>query len=518
MARGSVARLFALFAPALAACSFILDFDGLTEGAAAGSAGAGLAGNGGGESGKGGSGGKGGTGGEGGLSTGGVAGESAGEGGEGGGGDCPPSCDDEDPCTVDSCTSTGACRHEPATGLFLDGVDERIPADTHYRVTIASASDAFFLSSFSAEGTEREVTFYRLDAEASDDALSEVATLGGLDLGGVGAGDPLSAAGLAVEPALGLIHGFIGIADRVGMGTRVWHIVLDQEFAPQLRMPVDASYWSGSPYNHPAAINLRGDIYTAWITEDLTVRLAGGRLAAPATLAATTPATTLTLLGTASGDPVVLYTEESGGVTLESPSMAPVDIPECQPDAGAYTSASATDTTIPGFWLTSWTKFGSAAATDEGFLTTDGRGVGCSDMGCLLDEMNCSANSASNLVRNQALLTGVRPGDPNGLVTFVQALPLLLPGTEEGEARAVLGLVGARVDFGRVPFMNEPTSAPLGDPVNVSDLPTTAPDFRGPDWPVLAFVPPDRVALSFIEPGSDGDDLRIQRYRVCYGE
>jgi hypothetical protein len=139
-------------------------------------------------------------------------------------------------------------------------------------------------------------------------------------------------------------------------------------------------------------------------------------------------------------------------------------------------------------------------------------------MGCLLDEPNCSSNSASNLVRNQALLTGVRPGDPNGLVTFVQALPLLLPGAEEGEATAALGLVGARVDFGRVPFMTEPTSTPLGDPVNVSEVSTTAPDFRGPDWPVLAFVPPNRVALSFIESAAGGDELRVQRYRVCYGE
>jgi hypothetical protein len=50
----------------------------------------------------------------------------------------------------------------------------------------------------------------------------------------------------------------------------------------------------------------------------------------------------------------------------------------------------------------------------------------------------------------------------------------------------------------------------------VSSLPTAAPDFLGPDWPAIAFVPPNHLALSFIEPSDAGHDLRVQRYRVCY--
>jgi hypothetical protein len=76
--------------------------------------------------------------------------------------------------------------------------------------------------------------------------------------------------------------------------------------------------------------------------------------------------------------------------------------------------------------------------------------------------------------------------------------------------------VPSRVDFGRVPFQPEPVVTPLGEPMLVGSLPAAAPDFRGPDWPAMAFVPPNHLTLSFIEPAETGDDLPVQRYRVCY--
>jgi len=510
-------RNIALLVPALASCSFILDFDDLTGGEAGrgGTAGAGTGGDAG-TGGKGGKGGKGGVGGGGTSGSAGEGGESTGQGGEGGTIECPPSCFDDNPCTVDGCTTSGACIEETVVGLVLDGVDERIASDAHHRVTMAAAPDAFFLSSFSTVAGEPEVTFYRLSAVDTADALTEVGKLSDLGLGELGAAEPLSAVGLAVEPGLALVHGFVGIADAVGGGTRVWHIALDMNFVPRMRTPVAPSYWSASPYNYPAAINLRGDIYSAWIAEDRTITLASPVLATPVTLAAGTQASTVTLLGTARNNPVVIYTAEGGGVALESPDFAALAVPECQPLPGAYTSISATDTTIPGFWLAGWTKFAPASGGEEGYLTTEGRGIGCADMGCLLDEQDCSANSTMNLVRNQAAVMGVRALDPNGLVTLVQALPVLgvTPGTDE--AIGALALLASRVDFGTVPFEQPPTITALGEGVTVSETPAPPPDLRGPDWPALAFVPPDRVALGFIEPAAGGDELRVQRYRVCY--
>jgi hypothetical protein len=419
---------------------------------------------------------------------------------------------DDDPCTVDGCTATGACRSTAITGLVLDGIDARLPADQHFRVTMTPGPDAFFLSSYYVKDGAADVTLYRLGAE--DASLTSIATIGGLGLSQMDGGDPLSAAGLAVEPGLGLLHAFVALQDRVGTGSRVWHLVLDGNFTPQLRVPVGPTYWSTSPYNHPVALNLRGDVYSAWIAEDQTVALGRPGLMALSTLAVDTPASTVTLIGTAGGDPVALYTAAGGGVYLESPTIAATQIEECQMSAGGYLSSGATDTTIPGFWLTHWTKLGPATSMEDGYLTTEGRGVGCAASACVLDETSCGADSRSNLVRNQALLTGVRPGDPNGLVSLVQAVPYIAP-EPEGTTAGLL-LIPARVDFGRVPFEAEPEVTALGEPMVVSSLPAAAPDFRGPDWPAMAFVPPHHLALSFIEPAETGDELRVQRYRVCY--
>jgi hypothetical protein len=508
MARLLTARLVALTLPVLASCSFLLDFDELREGGArAGAAGSGAGAAGGGGKAGGGAG-KGGRGGSAGSTGAGTSGET-GEGGEAGAVVCPAECIDDDPCTEDGCTSTGACRSTAITGLVLDGIDVRLPADEHFRATMTAGPDAFFVSSFYSKDGASDVTLYRLGAK--DTSVTSIATIGSLGL--VDGGAPLSAAGLATEPGLGLLHAFVALKDRLGTGARVWHIVLDGNFAPQLRVPVGPTYWSASPYNHPVALNLRGDVYSAWIAADQTVALGGTAAMELETLAADNPASTVTLLGTTGGDPVVLYTASGGGVYLESPSMAPTSVEECQTAPGGYLSSGATDTTIPGFWLTHWTKVAPATATEEGYLTTDGRGVGCVSTPCTLDELTCSANSGSNLIRNQALVAGTRPGDPNGLVSFVQALPYIAPDT--GGTTSGLLLIATRVDFGRVPFAAEPEVAPIGDAVLVSSLPTIGPTFDGPDWPAMAFVPPNHLGLSFIEPGETEDHLRVQRYRIC---
>jgi len=56
----------------------------------------------------------------------------------------------------------------------------------------------------------------------------------------------------------------------------------------------------------------------------------------------------------------------------------------------------------------------------------------------------------------------------------------------------------------------------LGEPLLVSSRPTDeASGFAGPDWPAVAYVPPDRLALAFTEPAGDASALRVQRYRMC---
>jgi len=502
------------------ACSFLLDFDELTEGGgeAPGSAGetnAGAGGQdaeggqpstpGGGESGR--------------ENAAGAGGAAAGEGGgptsdagAGGAPGCATDCDDEDPCTLDACEN-GECTNTLVPGLALDGVDESIAADQHLRATIAAGSDGFFISDFYNDAGASDLDFYRLGA-APEDTLDPIFSFADLDLL-AGAG-PVSAAGLAMDNELGRIHAFIGLRERQATGARVFHATLDLSYTVRGRAQAGTSYFSDTPYNYPAALNLGGSIYSAWINEDRTVSLHGGATLDNAVLAATTPASTLALLGSVGNLPVVLYGSEGVGVFLERPNVAPVSVPECQTAPGVYSSAGATYAGVAGFWLTNWTKFGNDDGTGEGFLTSDSRGAGCTLAGCTVaDAAECPSDSGNNLERNVATLSALRPGDRTGIVHYVAAVPSL-SADDDGNPQAVLHLALYRVDFGLVPFESTPESEALGEPLLVSSLPTEeASGFAGPDWPVLAYVPPNHVALAFIQPAEDRSELRVQRYRMC---
>jgi hypothetical protein len=95
-----------------------------------------------------------------------------------------------------------------------------------------------------------------------------------------------------------------------------------------------------------------------------------------------------------------------------------------------------------------------------------------------------------------------------------------LIGQNQDEPGLVAGLIAstARIDFGRVPFENETTTTDLGT-ILLSAMPTALPDLTGPDWPTVAYVPPDRIAITWTEPSlTSGGDLRVQRYRLCTPE
>ena len=503
-----VARNLALLAaPALASCSILLDFDSLQAGTGGsagipGSAGAAASGAVGGTS-------RGGTGG----STGGSAAEGASAGDLGTGGvACPEECFHDDPCLVSGCTPDGECKGGNNTGLVLDGIDETVPAATHYRVTLAGGDDAFFLSSFAENAGKKEVTFYRLSG--TQDTFAPIGSLGGLNLGKMG--EPTSAAGLVVEPVVGLIHAFVALDDRTGMGSRVWHLVMDSSFQAQTPEPegsVTDGYWSASPYSHPVALLADSTVYSAWISADGSISLSNGSLLPPRKLAVGVQATTLSIFTSSDDEPHVLYGVYGGGVFIERPGLTPFAVSECQDAPGAYLSSSATFTGIAGLWVGAWTKVALADATD-GFLTTNGRALACGKDGCATDQAACEPTDANNLIRNPASVVIHRPGDPPGLVELVQAAPFI--GTEGGANQANLVLIQQSIQYGSPPFMEAPIVEDIAPALPLATAKTAAPAFRGPDFPAVAFVPPDRFAVAWTQPAATtGDELRVQRYRMC---
>jgi hypothetical protein len=81
------------------------------------------------------------------------------------------------------------------------------------------------------------------------------------------------------------------------------------------------------------------------------------------------------------------------------------------------------------------------------------------------------------------------------------------------ETSLVLSL--AQVRYGD-PAVDEPVVAPVGRAFVVSSLPTSSSE-AGPRLPALAFLPPNKLALGYIEPdlGLTVVALRVQRYDVC---
>src|SRR6185295_17876592 len=160
-----------------------------------------------------------------------------------------------------------------------------------------------------------------------------------------------------------------------------------------------------------------------------------------------------------------------------------------------------------------WTKVPLADAT-EGFLTTNGRALACGKDGCGTDQAACSSTDANNLIRNPASVVVHRPGDPPGLVELVQAAPFI--GTEGGANQANLVLIQQSIQYGSPPFMEAPIVEDIAPALPLATAKTAAPAFRGPDFPAVAFVPPDRFAVAWTQPAATtGDELRVQRYRMC---
>jgi hypothetical protein len=469
MKRARLSLFWIAFAPALASCAFVLDFDSLQSGGAGGQAGQLLTGG-----------------------SGGSAGISGGAAGQG--------------------SSDDLCG-EGSVGLVLDGIDETLDADTYYRVTATGGDDDFFLSSYSLVGGEPVVTLYRIPAE--EGALEEIGTLSGTMLGDLG--QPASAAGLAFQPGPGLLHAYVALRTLSGDGARVWHTIFNGSTLEMLPVSavVSESYWQVSPYNYPVATTLGSLVAAAWINEDQTIGLEGAGLQLVETLSAETDAMALAVLATDADEPAVLY-GTSDGVFVERPGQEPLLVDECQPAPGAYLSFAATSTTIPGFWIGAWTKFGPETDEHDAFLTSEGLGLYCNAAGCASQARNCDGGAENNLVRNPVTSVIHRQGTTPGLVEVIQARPQLVPGAGEGTVIARLVLTQDAVDFGIPPFENPAEATSLGPEIELSARETSESlDFRGPDWPAIAHVAPDHYLVSWLEPTDEGDALRIQRYRLC---
>jgi hypothetical protein len=439
----------------------------------------------------------------------------AGAGGEAGATACDPSsCDDGDPCTLDSCdnTAAGHCAHAFTAGLGLEKDFPPIAADTQYRVTLTAGSDAFYFSTFSRTGEQNEVEILRLGED--DDAYSSLKKLSSYP---AFAGGLLSAAGLAMDNSAALgesLHALVAV-QAAGGGAQVWQLTTGSDQALSAPQKVGDSYASASVANYPVERALAGIVHGAWINADGSISVLSPGGGAPAAFgSSSTPAGTLALIGTDEDKPAVVFSGETKNIWLQTIGHDPVPVLECQSVEGGFSSMSATP--LPehdGTWLASWSKHAPNVVTTESHLLL------CSNGTCIPDTSTVCADSDSNNRRRNGASEGVHlQGDPPGQSYFVSVGPSL---SDAGSGAATAFVVASLTQLVS-PLDEASTSTAIGPPLTLASQPAVGPDFRGPDFPAVAILPGPvvKVAIAWVAPSrlgasSSPDELHLQRYRMC---
>jgi hypothetical protein len=474
----------------LASCAFLLDFDELQTGAGPDAAA--------------GTGGTGGTGGSSGSSSGtsGSAGSSGNSGssgtGGGDGGGCPGDCADTDPCTVDRCDTSVSPPRCVNDRLVKDGVSESLVADEMHRVTMTAGADAFYYSVFEQTNMSPEVTLYELTREGT--ASRELAKVSSIPLFGAAR----SAGGLVVDTSQGFkLHAF------PAFGNDVWHIIFDSTFAVGIgnshRVGI-GTYDGTIAKRHPVAMKLaNGEIVGAWINTDGTVSVGSSTRTATPLSATGVVVSQIAPLG-AGNTPGVLWMGPSGvNSQLLGGTASPVTACNTQP--GLYLSATSAEI-LPSFWIATWTKAG------DSYLINEGKGLVCSGTTCAGEATCGGADQATPGLRNPALATAARPSDPPGTVLLASATPVIGPEPGGSLTSAIL-LNLQRMVIEQGPPLRA-TTEDIGSVELARMPPGPAPNLEGPDWPAISILPPNKIAVAWLEPGSSGSDrLRLERYRIC---
>lgn len=485
--------------PLLSACAFLLDFDELQRGnAAGGKDGGGGQSNGGGRAGSAGS-------------------EEAGpSGGADSGGDgsatCPTGCDDSEPCTVDTCEASG-CTHTYTPGISADGLSEVLRAKTFHRATLSAWNGSFYLSALKSTASGTEVALHAFDAKAkgigAGKDLTSLANFNGLV--------PVSAAGIAGGSSALVLKLFVAMGQALGAPAQVWEVTVDPALGINGAVPaaVDDNYAAAATVYPVAWTPSDKEVWVAWPGATAGVFL--HRATAPAEAAGSAPR-----FGAAGGKvtdvaplaagsvPGVLYLNARPMVEAVGQAIA-LPLAGCDAHPGTLTSATSAFTQIDGVWLAGWTKTlstGSTVAEMKPVLCGVGTTPGC------IGSPKCDASDQSYTgIRNPAALFLTDVNNPMvGRVYEAIALPFL----DIANAKVGLGLQLTELDFD----VTGPDASEKATPVTTSPVPLASgapgPNNSGPDWPALAFLPPDRLAVAWIEPGdAGGQALHVERHKVC---
>lgn len=498
-----------LLTPLLGACAFLMDFDELQKGnGVKGTGGGGQTGTGGDASASGGSSGND-------ASPDGSGGSSGagGTGAGGGGGNCPTSCADTDPCTVDTCEVSG-CVHTHTPGVVLDGLSGKIEAPAFHRVTIGAHKSSFYVSSFGTTAAGSDVVFHTFST--TDDALSTGRELS--KLGNFNGRVPVSAAGIAATTNGLVLSVFVAMGQTLGAPAQVWELTIDPTFGVKSSTPAhtDDDY-EGPATAYPVAWSPSGtDVIAAWpgTTSGVYMHHAGSPTeatgASPAFAAPGGKVTHVAPLA-AGALPGVVFVNSKVSIQALG-QLLPITLGGCDARPGSFTNAISAYSQVDGIWIGGWTKTlaaGGWVSEMKPLICSTSGGVAC------LGSPRCEATDQPYTgIRNPTMTFLTDQNDPVvGRVFEIIALPYV----NTGDNAAGIGIQMLQVDF-------DVSTADAGVKTKVL-TPTTIPlvsttigaNSAGPDWPTMAFLPPDHLAIAWIQPAATaGQEVHVERHKVCF--
>jgi hypothetical protein len=424
---------------------------------------------------------------------------------------CP---DDADPCTESECTPQG-CIQRYGTGLTPDGLSGVLTAPSFHRVTMISRGERFYLSALQSDGTAYELvlsTFSKTDTEFPPGvAVSTLDDFGGLM--------PVSAAGL-VSPAPGFnVVAYVAMGTSPSLPARVFRLAFDLNggYLGNLPAAIDANYGGGRRVHPIAWQPPAGEVWGAWPGASGGVYLHTGQgaiLTGEPPQMAPLAGQVFALAPLAAGNqPAVMWLTASSVNVQAVGQPLPVTLGQCDAQAGTFISATTAWTTLAGIYFGAWTK-----ATPAPSVMTETAPIFCLDesgaRGCI-GSPTCGRDSdVTSGVRNIAMEFVDIDGDPAGRVYQVAATPTF-DGSNPSNLEAILQLGVLEIDFDpTMPDAAANTRAVTAEPVEVARTPLAS-NGDGPDWPAVSVIPPDRVAVAWLQPSATGDELHVERFRLC---
>jgi hypothetical protein len=326
----------------------------------------------------------------------------------------------------------------------------------------------------------------------------------------------VSAGGIAAASQSLALKLFVVMGQTLGSPAQVWEVTVNPTLGvtSAASAALDSNY-AAAPTVYPIAWPLSDtDIGAAWpgVTAGVFLHHAGSAPEAAGANPRFGPlGGKVSMLAPllAGSDPGVLYVNAQPRVEAVG-QLLPSTLGSCYAGTASYTSIVSASVQLDGIWLAGWTRTLTDGTTLQEFKPIVCGGTS-GNRGCAGSSKCESTDQSYPGVRNAAVVFFTRPTDPPGRVFEAMATPYV-KGKEVG-----IDLQAVQIDFNLSNLdAGQKTKSVTTDPISIVKS-TAGPNNAGPDWPAMAFLPPDHLGIAWIAPGdASGQELHVERRKICF--